>query len=261
MRTKKMLDSGIVQSVDHAIDIIEFLFHVGHEVSISEINAGTGMASSTIHRQLLTLKERGYIYQNVENSKYWLGLRFYALGSLVQSNLPIVHILSPYVDELARKYSLTAYIALPDYSSDLCAQQAIVYRKSFSPVLLRNEASIGTVMVSHGSASGKCMMSYYPEALIEQYSANPLLRLTEKTITDWTALKAELASIRSRGYALDSEEEEEGRTCLAVPVLDSFQNIIASVSISGQTKSVFDNPVNQIIHDLRTVAQVVTSKI
>ena len=261
MGAKKASESSIVQSVDHAIDIIEFLYSTGHEVSIREINAGIGMAGSTIHRQLLTLKERGYIYQNPENSKYWLGLRFYALGNIVQHNLPIVHVLSPYVDALANKYSLTAYIVLPDYSSDLCAQQAIVYRKSYSLVVLRNEAAVGTVMVAHGSASGKCMMSYYPESLIQQYSRYPLLKMTEKTITDWIALKAEFSSIRSRGYALDSDEEEDGRTCLAVPVLDSSQNIIASISVSGQTKSIFDNPVNQIIKDLNDVAKVVNSKI
>lgn len=261
MRARKVQELNIIQSVNHAIDIIEFMYQCGREVSISEIKAGTGMAGSTIHRQLITLKARGYIYQNPENLKYWLGLRFYAVGNSVQHNIPIVNILAPYIDAFARKYGLTAYITLPDYSSDLCAQQAIIYRKSFSSVISRNEVPVGTVMVAHGSASGKCMMAYYPDALINQYSAYPLLKMTQKTITDWDALKLELASIRSRGYALDSEEEEEGQTCLAVPVLDSFHHIVASISTSGQTKAVFDNPVNQIIKDLNGIAEVVVRQI
>lgn len=256
-----MAEHNGVQSVNHAIDIIEYLYQVGREASISEISAGTGMFGSTIHRQLSTLKERGFVYQNPENAKYWLGLRFYAIGNLVKNNLPIINILAPFADQVAQTYRQTIYIAIPDYSSDVCAHQAMVYRKSFSAVMLRNEVKVGMVIPSHGSATGKCMMAYYPEALIQQYSQTPLVKMTEKTITDWGNLKAEFATIRARGYALDSEEEEDGRTCIAVPVLDSYHNIVASISLSGQSRSIFESPVNAMVRDLKAVADIVASKI
>lgn len=256
-----MSEINKIQAVNHAIDIIEFLYNFGQEASISEISEGTGMFSSTIHRQLATLKDRGFVYQNQENAKYWLGLRFYAIGNLVKNNMPIINILSTYADAVAQKYGQTVFIALPDYSSDLCANQAIIYRKSYSRVMMRNEVSVGTILPSHNPATGKCMMSYYPDSLIQQYSQNPLVKITEKTITDWEVLKAEFATIRARGYALDSEEEEDGKTCIAVPVLDSYKNIIASISLSGQTRSIFENPVNAMVRDLMEVANVVISKI
>lgn len=256
-----MVEGNKIQAVNHAIDIIEFLYQAGREVSISEISNGTGMFGSTIHRQLATLKDRGFVYQNQENAKYWLGLRFYAIGNLVKNNMPIINILSTHADAVAKKYGQTVFIAVPDYSSDLYAHQGIVYRKSYSSVLMRNEAREGMVLPSHNSATGKCMMAYYPESLLQQYSVNPLVKMTEKTITDWEVLKAEFATIRARGYALDSEEEEDGRTCIAVPVLDSYHNIIASISLSGQTRSIFENPVNAMVRDLKEVAAVVGSKI
>ena len=122
-----MADANIIVAVDHAIDVIEYLFSVKQEASIREISVATGMSNSSVHRQLLTLKERGYVYQNPETLKYWLGMRFYALGNLVKSNMPLVNLLSAALDALAEKYGLTTYLVLPDYSSDLCAQQAIVY--------------------------------------------------------------------------------------------------------------------------------------
>ena len=219
------------------------------------------MFGSTIYRQLNTMKERGYIYQNPENSKYWLGLRFYAIGNLIKSNLPIVNILGAQAELIAKKYRQSVFIAVPDYSSDIYAQQAVIYRKSYSSVLLRNEASVGTISPAHASATGKCMMAHYPEGLMQQYHQNPLLKLTEKTTTEWDVLDAELATIRARGYALDSEEETEGRTCVAVPVLDSYQNIIAAISLSGQTKSIFENPVNAIVEDLTSLAEIMENKI
>ena len=104
-----MAEGNIIVAVDHAIDVIEFLFRAKQEASISEISAATGMANSSIHRQLLTLKERGYIYQNPETLKYWLGMRFYAIGNLVKKQLPLVTILAPALDALAEKYGLTTY--------------------------------------------------------------------------------------------------------------------------------------------------------
>lgn len=251
-----MADANIIVAVDHAIDVIEYLFSVKQEASIREISVATGMSNSSVHRQLLTLKERGYVYQNPETLKYWLGMRFYALGNLVKSNVPLVNLLSAALDALAEKYGLTTYLVLPDYSSDLCAQQAIVYKKNCCPMMLRNESSIGTILLSHASATGKCMLAYYPETLIEKYRKHPLVKLTDNTITDWNTLLAECATIRSRGYALDSEEELLGRTCLAVPVLNSQNEIIASISLSGQTKSIFEHPVNQLVDDLLSVAAI-----
>ena len=171
-----MADANIIVAVDHAIDVIEYLFSVKQEASIREISVATGMSNSSVHRQLLTLKERGYVYQNPETLKYWLGMRFYALGNLVKSNMPLVNLLSAALDALAEKYGLTTYLVLPDYSSDLCAQQAIVYKKNCCPMMLRNESSIGTILLSHASATGKCMLAYYPETLIEKYRKHPLVK-------------------------------------------------------------------------------------
>ncbi|HEX6517502.1 MAG TPA: IclR family transcriptional regulator C-terminal domain-containing protein, partial [Nocardioidaceae bacterium] len=44
----------------------------------------------------------------------------------------------------------------------------------------------------------------------------PLAPLTSRTITDWEDLAADLAAIRSRGYAVDDGETAEGLRCFAV---------------------------------------------
>jgi DNA-binding IclR family transcriptional regulator len=250
-----MANSTKIQAVDKAIDIIEFLYNYGKEASISTISGETRLLSSTVFRQLSTLKARGYIYQNPENSKYSLGLRFYALGNQVSENLPLIHVISSMAEKIAEKYKQTIYVTMPSYASSMCAQQMIIDRKSFSPFIARNAATVGMITPSHASATGKCMMAHYPEDLIRQYEQYPLLRLTEKTITDWTMLTAEMKSINEKGYALDSEEEEEGQTCIAVPVIDSHKRIIAAISLSGQTKSIFKYPVNDIVNDLNSIVK------
>lgn len=249
-----------IQSVDHAIDIVEFLYSIGREASISEIGKGTGMFGSTVYRQLSTLKDRGYVYQNPQNSKYWLGLRFYTIGNMLRRNLPMSDIVGEEAEEVARKYGQNIFVAVPDYSSELYAQQIIIYCKYYSQVIIGKEIEVGSVLFSHGSATGKCMMAYYTDDLIRKYRKSSLVKLTEKTITDWDLLMAELGSIRTRGYSLDSDEEEEGKTCIAVPIFDGAGNIAASVSLSGQTKTMFEVPINAIVRDLREIADQVGKK-
>jgi DNA-binding IclR family transcriptional regulator len=255
MKSHFMANDIKIQAVDKALDIIEFLYECGEEASISTISKGTDLFGSTVFRQLSTLKARGYIYQNQENAKYSLGLRFYALGNQVSENLPLVNAIAPMTEKLAAKYKQTVYVTMPSYASSMCAQQMILDRKSFSPFIARNAATVGMISPSHASATGKCMMAYYPDDLIRQYEQYPLLRLTEKTITDWIMLKAELKSIGEKGYALDSEEEEEGQTCIAVPILDSHRRILAAISVSGQTISVFKYPINDIVGDLSSIVK------
>ena len=233
-----------IQSVDHAIDIVEFLYSIGREASISEIGKGTGMFGSTVYRQLSTLKDRGYVYQNPQNSKYWLGLRFYTIGNMLRQNLPMSEIVGEEAEEVARKYG----------------QNIIIYCKYYSQVIIGKEIEVGSVLFSHGSATGKCMMAYYTDDLIRKYRKSSLVKLTEKTITDWDLLMAELGSIRIRGYSLDSDEEEEGKTCIAVPIFGGAGNIAASVSLSGQTKTMFEVPINAIVRDLREIADQVGKK-
>jgi DNA-binding IclR family transcriptional regulator len=66
--------------------------------------------------------------------------------------------------------------------------------------------------------------------LVKQIRLTPQ---TSKTITDEAAFGTEIARIRTRGYALDDEENEVGGRCVAAPVLDHRGKPVAAVSISA----------------------------
>ena len=84
--------------------------------------------------------------------------------------------------------------------------------------------------------------------------------LTAKTITDWNILSEEMLSIRRNGFAMESDEEEIGSTCIAVPILDRQNKIIASVSLSGPTAMIFEFKINDILNDLREAASEVSER-
>jgi IclR family acetate operon transcriptional repressor len=47
------------------------------------------------------------------------------------------------------------------------------------------------------------------------------------------ALLAELAQVRTQGYACDNEEVELGLRCVAAPVKDASGAVVASLGLSG----------------------------
>ena len=247
-----------VQSIERAVDILEFLYRKREEASIREISGETGLSGGTVHRILGTLRQRGFVYQNESNSKYWLGLKFYSYGDVVKENLPIVSMVEPIADETAKKYKETVYMTVPSFESPVLAQQAHILKVSHSSFILRSSPGVGAVSPCHGSATGKCLMSYYPKALLEEYSRFPLPSLTSRSVTDWENMREELKKIRQKGYAVESEEEEVGLTCVAVPIVDKNEQIVAAVSLSGPTARIFSFPINEILADLRQMSREVT---
>jgi len=60
-----------------------------------------------------------------------------------------------------------------------------------------------------------------------------LKAVTANTITTATALRAELKAVRSRGYAIDNEEKEEGLRCVSAAVRGHSGKLFAAMSVSG----------------------------
>lgn len=250
-----MAPAGQTQSLHRAIDIIEYLYETGHEASISEVSEGTGLFASTVYRLLNTLKERGYVYQNENNSKYGLGLRLYTIGQAVKENIPLVNILEPMTIKVAEKYKGIVYIAVPVYQSSDTAQHSIVRKVCRSDYIPRNSVEEGAIVLSHTSALGKCIMAYCPPQIMEEYRKHPLIRLKANTLTDWDALTGELHTIQNNGYAIELEQETDGQTCIAVPVLDHNRHVLASIGLAGPMNEIFQYKINSIVEDLSAIVR------
>jgi IclR family transcriptional regulator, acetate operon repressor len=78
---------------------------------------------------------------------------------------------------------------------------------------------IGPIEHGHARASAKLLLALAPEDARERYlAANPLARLTRRTITSRGELLAEFERIRQAGYSTDLEEFHEGVCCFAAPL-------------------------------------------
>jgi DNA-binding IclR family transcriptional regulator len=85
----------------------------------------------------------------------------------------------------------------------------------------------------HCTSNGKVLLAWAEEADRERILAEPFPTYTEHTIVDPDAIRHELESVRTRGYAQALEELEEGLNAVAAPVRQADGRVIAALGVSG----------------------------
>jgi DNA-binding IclR family transcriptional regulator len=78
------------------------------------------------------------------------------------------------------------------------------------------------------------MLAHLPEREVDEIlKRHGLPRMTAKTILTPADLKAELKTVRERGYAIDNEEAEDGVRCVGAAVLGNNGRPLGAISTSA----------------------------
>ncbi len=251
---------GLINSVDRALDVLLLLQREGREMGVTQISTALGMYKSTVHRTLTTLENKGFVQQNPDSGKYWLGIRLYSLGMLIRDRLPLRNIAYPHAKALSEKFDEVVHLSILDKNARSFPQHIIIDKIQGRQQVLSLTPPVGSNAPCHSSAVGKCLMAFSPREDIEKFVGNPLPVFTDKTFGDWGDLVRELDSIKRRGYAIDDEELEIGLTCVAGPILSRDAEIVAALSLSGPTSRIrarFDD----IVEEVRRTAGMISASL
>jgi DNA-binding IclR family transcriptional regulator len=151
----------------------------------------------------------------------------------------------PILRELAEKTGETAYMVVLDGS------EVVYIEKIESQQLtggLKMASKVGSRNPLHSCAVGKTLLSFFPEQELDRLIREKgLSRRTVNTITEPEKLKEQLRVVRTQGYAVDDEENEEGIRCLAAPVFDEKGRPVAAISVSGPAFRVTKKVLQQVL--------------
>jgi DNA-binding IclR family transcriptional regulator len=218
-------------SIDIALNILELFSPETRELGISEIASRLRKKASTIHRTLGILKNRGYVEQSAERGKYSLGLRVFELGTVYQNQSNFMRDAMACLESLSRATDETINLAVLD--QDL---RGIAYiAKIESPHILKTDIRIGTRLYSHCTALGKVLLSQVDDAALDEAfpSHADLPGYTKRSITNTDQLRAALADVRKKGYAIDEEEFRSEVVCVAMPFRDMNRRTVAAISVTA----------------------------
>jgi IclR family KDG regulon transcriptional repressor len=233
--SKDLSNSNLVQSVERAIDILDCLSEHPKGYGIGEMSKKLGLSKSTIHRIITTLKHKEYVAQNKENDKYQLGIKVLGLSSSIINNMDLIDIAKPYINDFANKVDEVIHLCLPDES-----YSNIIYVDKVSPEntsrTIRMSSSIGKKAPIYCTASGKLLLSQYSDDKIKEILKDvDFVKYTENTITDIDTFLEEIQKIRKNSYALDNVEYDTAVICIAVPIFDRTNKMVAATSLSSVT--------------------------
>ncbi len=164
-------------------------------MSLGHLAERSGLPKGTVHQQLRTLMEAGYVIQNPGGS-YQVALSTITLGTAALEQANLGSQIAARVASLAARSGETASLSvLRD------GQVFILYRVTIDSSLMTDLAA-GRTMPASSSASGQVLRAFENEE-----PAGPNAGSTET-----------VAEIRKQGYAVISDEFLVGMTTIAVPV-------------------------------------------
>ena len=246
---------GQVQSLDRALSILERLADADG-MTLTDLAQSVGLAPSTTHRLLTTLQQRRFADFDEEYGVWVIGVGAFNVGNAFLRNRRIVTLGRPMMRRLMEDVGETVNLAVED-------QNELVYVTQFeSHAPMRAFFRPGRRAPMHASAVGKAMLAEMDEAtLTELLHRKGMPRFTDKTLVDPAALRAELVTVRERGWAVDNEEHTIGMRCVAATIHNEHGEVIAGVSLTGPSVRVTEARLGELGGRVVQAANEITEQI
>ena len=218
-----------VRTLLMALDVLELVARAGSRgISLSSICRELSLSKSTGLRILGTLESRGYVRRDNEGARYRLGIRALEMWSAALEGLDLREVARPELQGLVAQTDEIAHLAILDHG------EVVYVDKIEGSQPIRIYSRIGRRAPAYCTGVGKALLSGLSDAELAAYlDEHPLKAFTSTTIVDRSRLLEELQLVRTRGYAFDMEEHEEGVRCVAAPLRDHTGRVVAAISLTA----------------------------
>lgn len=241
-------DSGL-SSVDNALLLLQ-LIGQRNTMRVAGAAEELGIARSTAHRLLATLKSRGFVSQDKPNGAYRPGPALNEIGLAAIGRMDIRRVARPALEELSQATRETTSLLFLEGNHVRfidCVE---------GPRSVRVGSRTGLVLPAHCTAGGKALLAALTEAdLYRRYADYRIEARTPNSIGTWEELQADLAHVREVGYALNFGEGESGISAVGVAVHDLIGAPLAAIAVAVPTSRMSATEDAEPIAPLLTGAQ------
>jgi DNA-binding IclR family transcriptional regulator len=215
------------QAVQRAVSLLKMFSDARPEWGLTELARAVGLNKTTVYRLLTALASEGLVARSPAGEAYRLGPEAIAIGARALRSNDLRTVSREYLAELARRSDETATVEV------LVESDVLIVDEVHSRKWLHASPSVGTRWPAHATSTGKVLLAYLSDGDRKSVLRVPLSQPARRTITTLSALKEELARVRTQGYALAVGELEDGYSAVGAPVRDHEGQVVAAVSLGG----------------------------
>jgi len=202
---------------------------------------------STAYRLLRSLEAGGFLIYDPPRQTYRLSLAVARLGQAALAGVDLRLVARPHLRRLVDETGESSFLLVVE------GRSAVVIDTVASDAPLRLTYPVGTPWPLYAGASNKVLLAHLPEETIAEVLSAPLPRITPRTLTEPSRLRAELSRIRRQGFAHSVGELTPGIVGVAVPILSGGQ-LMGALAVAGPVSRLTTARVPQSVTSLKHAA-------
>jgi IclR family transcriptional regulator, acetate operon repressor len=233
------VQAGSIQALDRGLALLSIIAQ-SEGLSLTGIAQRAGIAPSTAHRILATLKAAGFVMCDARGN-HLIGVKAFKVGTAFLRNRRIVDVGRRTLRELMQASGETASMGIESDGLVVFVAQVECHRS------IRAFHRPGSHGAMHASSLGKALLSTLPQkAVAEVLQRVGMKKFTEHTIVDPQALITDLAAAAKRGWAIDDQERADGMRCAGAPVFNEHGEAVGAISVSGPIVRITDERLGEL---------------
>ena len=245
---------GSVQALERGLKLLAVIAEADG-LSLTGLAQRAGIAPSTAHRILVTLKAGGFVYCDPHGG-YLIGVQAFRIGSAFLRNRKLADAGRGVMRRLMEDSGETVNMGIEDDGYVVFISQTESHQS------VRAFHRPGSRSLLHASSIGKAIMAAHDDdEAIERLHRSGMPKFTERTIVDPAALLADLAQVRKRGWAIDNEERAEGLRCVGAAVYNEHGEVIGAISVSGPTVRMTEERIGELGPMVKRAAAEITDRV
>ncbi|MGF1470416.1 MAG: IclR family transcriptional regulator [Rubrobacteraceae bacterium] len=217
----------MLQTLSKAGRVLDLFSLEKPEWGVSEVAKSLGIPKSGAHTLLISLADQGML-RRTDKARYRLGWRVMAMNQILLETTDFRPEAQRTMEYLVSRFGETIHLAALE-----SGQVIYVDKRQGTRAVRVAVTGTGVRLPAHGSGVGKALLAHRPwEEVLKIVEKQGMAALTPKTITGLDEFRDELEVVRERGYAFDLEETIPELCCVASPIKDRTEEVVASISFS-----------------------------
>ncbi|GAA3412493.1 IclR family transcriptional regulator [Paenibacillus hodogayensis] len=238
------------QALGRALDILFVLADADSTLTVSEIADKVSIPESSIYRFIQTLEQNG-IVERKGKGQITLGLRILDLARSLSNQIDkqLLVIARPIMEELTEQTNETSVLFIRSGTNAVCIENVKSHQ------LIRFSIDNGRVVPLCQGATGKTILAYENASIVNQVVQS----MDDQRISDH--LVQELQQIKEDGFSFTKGEFDTDAFAISAPILDTYQRVVASLSVVGPIYRFTPTKLDAMIENTRLAALKISNKL